>query len=57
MGFAGAYNTHKLLFPLLTRFTVIHLKLYTKEEVVEIAVNVLNRDEGIEKDVAKLIPN
>jgi ATP-dependent Lon protease len=44
-----------LLAPLLTRFTVIHLKPYTKEEFVEIAVNVLNRDEGIEKDVAKFI--
>jgi ATP-dependent Lon protease len=45
----------KLLAPLLTRFTVIHLKPYTKDEFVEIAINVLNRDEGIEKDVAKFI--
>ena len=39
----------KLLAPLLTRFTVIRLKSYTKEEFVEIVVKVLNRDEGIEK--------
>jgi ATP-dependent Lon protease len=39
----------KLLAPLLTRFSVIHLKSYTKEEFVEIVVKVLNRDEGIEK--------
>ena len=44
-----------MLPPLLAGFTVIHLKPYTKEEFVEIAVNVLNRDEGIEKDVAKFI--
>ena len=53
--FASANNADKLLAPLLTRFTVIHLKPYTKEEFVEIAVNVLNRDEGIEKDVARFI--
>jgi len=53
--FASANDADKLLAPLLTRFTVIHLKPYTKEEFVEIAVNVLNRDEGIEKDVAKFI--
>jgi hypothetical protein len=43
------------LAPLLTGFTIIHLKPYTKEEFVEIAVNVLNREERIEKDVAKFI--
>jgi ATP-dependent Lon protease len=53
--FASANDADKLLAPLLTRFTVIHLKPYTKEEFVEIAVNVLNRDEGIEKDVARFI--
>jgi len=53
--FASANDADKLLPPLLTRFTAIHLKPYTKEEFVEIAVNVLNRDEGIEKDVAKFI--
>jgi ATP-dependent Lon protease len=39
----------KLLAPLLTRFSVIRLKSYTKEEFVEIVVKVLNRDKGIEK--------
>ena len=47
--FVSANNANKLLAPLLTRFTVIHLKPYTKGEFVEIAVNVLNRDEGIDK--------
>ena len=36
-------------------FTVIHLKSYTKQEFVEIAVKVLSREEGIEKDVATVI--
>ena len=36
--FAIANNVDKLLAPLLTRFTVIHLKPYTFEEFVEIAV-------------------
>ena len=53
--FAGANNADKLLSPLLARFTIIHLKPSTKEEFVEITVNVLNRDEGIEKNVAKCI--
>ena len=53
--FASANNTDKFLSTLLTRFTVIHLKPYSKEEFVEIAVNVLNRDEGFDKDVAKFI--
>ena len=48
--FASANNIDKLLPPLLTRFTVIHLKPYTREEFVEIAVNILNRDEGIDKN-------
>jgi holliday junction DNA helicase RuvB len=53
--FASANNAHKLLPPLLTRFTVIHLKPYTKKEFVEIAVNVLNKEENIENYVAKFI--
>jgi hypothetical protein len=53
--FSSANNADILIAPLLTRFTVIHLKPYTKDEFVEIAINVLNRDEGIEKDVAKFI--
>jgi ATP-dependent Lon protease len=42
--FASSNDADKLLTPLITRFTVIHLKPYTEEEFVEIAVNVLNRD-------------
>jgi holliday junction DNA helicase RuvB len=53
--FASSNDADKLLAPLLTRFSIIHLKPYTKEEFVAIAVNVLNRDEGIENDVAKFI--
>ena len=52
--FASTNNSDKLLAQLLTRFTVIHLKPYTKKEFIEIAVNVLNRDEGTDKDVADL---
>ena len=44
-----------MLAPLLTRFTVIHLKPYTKEEFVEVAVNVLDKEEDIENDVAEFI--
>jgi len=47
--FASANDADKLLAPLLTRFTIIHLKPYTKEEFVEIAVHVLDRDERIGK--------
>lgn len=53
--FASSHDANKLLPPLLTRFTVIHLKPYTKEEFVEIALNVLCKDARIEKDVARFI--
>ena len=53
--FASANDADKLLSPLLTRFTVIHLRPYTKEEFLQIAVNVLNKEENIENDVAKFI--
>jgi MoxR-like ATPase len=53
--FASANNADKLLPPLLTRFTVIHLKPYTKEDFEQIAINVLNKEENIENDVAKFI--
>ncbi|HZI71708.1 MAG TPA: hypothetical protein VFD60_11170 [Nitrososphaeraceae archaeon] len=53
--FSSANNADILIAPLLTRFTVIHLKPYTKEEFVEIAINVLNRDERIDKDLARFI--
>ena len=51
--FSSANNADILIAPLLTRFTVIHLKPYTKDEFVEIAINVLNRDERI--DLARFI--
>jgi len=53
--FASANNADKLLAPFLTRFTVIYLKPYTFEEFVEIAVQVLSREEVIEKDIATVI--
>jgi Holliday junction DNA helicase RuvB len=53
--FASCNGTDKLLPPLLTRFRDIHFKPYTQEEFVEIVVNILDRDEGIDRDVALLI--
>jgi MoxR-like ATPase len=53
--FASCNCTDKLLPPLLTRFRDIHFKPYTKEEFVEIVVNVLDREEGVDRDIALLI--
>jgi Holliday junction DNA helicase RuvB len=53
--FASCNSTDKLLPPLLTRFTVIHFKPYTEEEFVKIVVNVLDREEGVDRDIALLI--
>jgi len=53
--FASCNSTDKLLPPLLTRFRVIHFKPYTEEKFVEIVVNILDREEGIDRDVALLI--
>jgi Holliday junction DNA helicase RuvB len=53
--FASCNSTDKLLPPLLTRFRDIHFKPYTEEEFVEIVVNVLDREEGVDRDVALLI--
>ena len=53
--FASCNSTDKLLPPLLTRFRDIHFKPYTEEEFVEIVVNVLDREEGIDRDVALII--
>jgi holliday junction DNA helicase RuvB len=53
--FASCNNTDKLLLPLLSRFRDIHFKPYTEEEFVEIVVNVLDREEGIDRDIALLI--
>ena len=53
--FASCNSTDKLLPPLLTRFRDIHFKPYSEEEFVEIVVNVLDREEGIDRDIAILI--
>src|SRR5215207_9344136 len=53
--FASCNSTDMLLPPLLTRFRDIHFKPYTEEEFVEIVVNILDREEGIDKDIALLI--
>jgi Holliday junction DNA helicase RuvB len=53
--FASCNSTDKLLPPLLTRFRVIHFKPYTEEEFVEIVVNVLDREEDVDRDIALLI--
>jgi MoxR-like ATPase len=53
--FASCNSTDKLLQPLLTRFRDIHFKPYTEEEFVEIVVNVLDREEGVDRDIALLI--
>jgi len=53
--FASCNSTDRLLPPLLTRFRDIHFKPYTEEEFVEIVVNVLDREEGVDRDIALLI--
>ena len=53
--FASCNKTDKLLPPLLTRFRDIHFKPYTEEEFVEIVINVLDREEGVDRDIALLI--
>jgi len=51
--FASCNSTDKLLPPLLTRF--IHFKPYSEEGFTNIVVNVLDKEEGIDRDVALLI--
>jgi MoxR-like ATPase len=53
--FASCNSTDKLLPPLVTRFRVIQFKPYTEQEFVEIAVNILEREEGVDRDVALII--
>jgi DNA replicative helicase MCM subunit Mcm2 (Cdc46/Mcm family) len=53
--FASCNSIDILLQPLLTRFRDIHFKPYTEEEFVEIVVNVLDREEGVDRDIALLI--
>ena len=50
--FASCNSTDKLLPPLLTRFRDIHFKPYSEEEFVEIVINVLDREEGVDRDIA-----
>ena len=37
------------------RFRDVHFKPYTEEEFFEIVVNILDREEGIDRDIALLI--
>jgi MoxR-like ATPase len=53
--FASCNSTDQLLPPLITRFRVIQFKPYTEQEFVEIAVNILDREEGVDKDIALII--
>jgi holliday junction DNA helicase RuvB len=53
--FASCNSTDKVLPPLLTRFRDIHFKPYTEEEFVEIVVNVLEREEGVDRYVALIV--
>ena len=39
----------------ISAFRDIHFKPYTEEEFVEIIVNVLDREEGVDRDIALLI--
>jgi Holliday junction DNA helicase RuvB len=53
--FASCNSVERLLPPLLTRFRDMHFKPYTEEEFVNIAVEILDREEGLDKDVATVI--
>jgi Holliday junction DNA helicase RuvB len=53
--FASCNNTDKLLLPLLTRFRDIHFKPYSEEEFTNIVVNVLDKEEDVDRDIALLI--
>ncbi len=54
--FATANETKKLLQPLLTRFSVLHLPLYTFEEFRKITQRVLcHEEECIDMDIADFI--
>jgi Holliday junction DNA helicase RuvB len=53
--FATANETKKLLQPLLTRFSVLHLPLYTFEEFRKITQRVLCHEESLDIDIADFI--
>ncbi len=48
-------SVERLLPPLLTRFRDMHFKPYTEDEFVNIAVEILEREEGLDRDVATVI--
>ena len=52
--FASANSLEKMLYPLLTRFTIINVKPYTQDEFIHISIQVLEK-EGIDRDVAVII--
>jgi MoxR-like ATPase len=53
--FASCNTVERLLPPLLTRFRDMHFKPYTEQEFVNIAVEILDREEGLDRDVAMII--
>ena len=53
--FASCNGPDELLPPLISRFRDIHFKPYTEEEFVEIVVNVLDREEGADRDIGLLM--
>jgi Holliday junction DNA helicase RuvB len=53
--FAAANGTKKLLPPLLTRFSTLHLQPYTFEEFKEITQRVLYHEEGLDMVIAGFI--
>ena len=53
--FAAANGTKKLLPPLLTRFSTLHLQPYTFEEFREITQRVLYHEEGLDMNIAGFI--
>ena len=40
---------------MLTRFRDIHFKPYSEEEFTNIVVNILDKEEGVDRDIALLI--
>jgi holliday junction DNA helicase RuvB len=53
--FATANETKKLLQPLLTRFSVLHLPFYTFEEFRKIIQRVLCHEKSLDMDIADFI--
>jgi holliday junction DNA helicase RuvB len=53
--FASCNSIDKLLPPLLTRSRDIYFKPYSEEEFTNIVVNVLDKEEGVDRDIALLI--